>query len=408
MELFKVADIKEVQRIIDENLKIEPKSERIPLPKALGRVLYSNVISQENIPGFRRSSVDGYAIKSKESAGASEAMPAMFELRGEVRMGEEAKVKLDFPGSCVYVPTGGMLPQGADSVVMIEYSEKLDDNTILINTSSYPGENLVEEDEDVAVNELLIKKGTKLRPYEIGVLASLGVMEVEVCQTLKCGIVSTGDEVVDPSSTPSLGQVRDVNTYLLSSLVEECGAEAVVYGIYNDNFEELKAAITKAFEECHMVLVSGGSSVGKKDQTFEAIKSLGNSEILVHGIAVKPGKPTLIGKAENKIIFGLPGHPLACAVIFKTIVQHYISRVYEQEQIDYPIECSFAINYHSAKGREEFLPVKLENREEGLTAVPVISKSGIISAFSKAYGYIRIDKNLEGIREGEKVSVYRF
>jgi molybdopterin molybdotransferase len=408
MDLFKVLDIKEVQRIIDENFKTESKAEKVPLSKALGRVLYSDIISRENVPGFRRSSVDGYAIKAKESAGASEAMPAMFELKGEVRMGEEAKLNLDFPGSCVYVPTGGMLPDGADSVVMIEYSDKLDENTILINTSSYPGENLVEEDEDVAVNELVIKKGTKLRPYEIGVLASLGFMGVEVCKALKCGIVSTGDEVVDPNTTPSLGQVRDINTYLLSSLVEESGAEPVIYGVFNDNFEELKAAITKAFEECDMVLISGGSSVGKKDQTFEAIRALRNSQLLVHGIAVKPGKPTLIGKAEGKIIFGLPGHPLACAVIFKVIVQHYINKVYSQEKTDYPIECVFPINYHSAKGREEFLPVRLERGEDGLTALPVLSKSGMISAFSKAYGYIRIDKNLEGIREGEKVSVYKF
>jgi molybdopterin molybdotransferase len=408
MELFKVADIKEVKRIIDENFNTEPEVEKVPLSKALGRILYRNIISRENIPGFRRSTVDGYAIKSKESAGASEAMPSLFELKGEVTMGKAAELKLDFPGSCVYVPTGGMLPEGADSVVMIEYSEKLDDNTILINTSSYPGQNVVEEDEDVAVDDLVIKKGTKLRPYEIGVLASLGIIEVEVCKALKCGIVSTGDEVIDPIKTPSLGQVRDINSYLLSSLVEECGAEPVVYGIYNDDFHELEAAITKAWEECDMVLVSGGSSVGKKDQTFEAINALRNSEILVHGIAVKPGKPTLIGKAEDKIVFGLPGHPLACAVIFKLIVQHYVNRVYAQEQADYPLECSFAINYHSAKGREEFLPVKLEQREDGLTAVPVLSKSGVVSAFSKAYGYIRIDKNLEGIREGEKVLVYKF
>jgi molybdopterin molybdotransferase len=408
MELFKVVDIKEATKIIDENFYLEPRVEKVPLSKALGRIIYKDIISQENIPGFRRSSVDGYAVKSKETAGASESIPAMFQLKGEIRMGEGAKVKLDFPGSCAYVPTGGMLPEESDCVVMIEYSEKLDENIILLNTSAYPGENVVEEDEDVSANEMVIKKGTRIRPYEIGVLSSLGVVEVEVCKALKCGIISTGDEVVEPSKTPARGQVRDINTYLLSSLVEECGAEAIIYGIYNDNFGELKAAITKASEQCDIVLVSGGSSVGKKDQTLEAINALKNSKVLVHGIAVKPGKPTLIGKAEDKIIFGLPGHPLACAVIFKTIVQHYIRNVYAQEEIDYSISCSFAINYHCAKGREEFLPVRLERREEGLTAVPVISKSGIISAFSKAYGYIRIDKNLEGIRAGEKVSVYEF
>jgi molybdopterin molybdotransferase len=407
MELFKVVDIEEANKIVAENFGCKGDVEKIDTSKALGRILGRDIVSTENVPGFRRSSVDGYAIKAKEAAGASEAIPSLFDLVCEVKMGEAALIKLSLPGQCAYVPTGGMIPEGADCVVMIEYSEKLDHNTILINKPSYPGENLVEEDEDVAAGEVVIRKGTRLRPYEIGVLSCLGIREIEVFKKLRCGIISTGDEIIDPNSIPSLGQVRDVNSYLLSSLVEENGAEAISYGIFNDNFEELKAALNKAWQECDMVLVSGGSSVGKKDHTFEAISSLSNSKIFVHGIAVKPGKPTLIGKAEDKAIFGLPGHPLACAVIFKTIVKPYIEKIYALEEREYPVSLSFAMNYHKAKGREEFLPVKLEQKGEELVAVPILSKSGIISAFSKAYGYIRIHKNLEGIREGEKVSVYK-
>lgn len=407
MELFKVVDINEAINIVNEHFKIKAPSEKVSLFNSLGRITYSDIVSGENIPGFRRSSVDGYAIKAKDSAGASEAMPAVFELIDEVKMGQSIAVQLNFPGECVYVPTGGMVPGGADAIVMIEYSEKLDDKTILINHSAFPGENLVDEDEDIASGEVVIRKGTILRPYEIGVLSSLGAMEIEVCRKIKCGIVSTGDEIIDPSKTPAQGQVRDINSYLLSSLAEEAGTEPVIYGVFNDHFEELKAAITRASKECDMVLVSGGSSVGKKDQTYEAIESLEKAQILVHGIAVKPGKPTLIGKAEDKIIFGLPGHPLACAVVFKTIVESYINRLYSLDRIDYPVECTFAVNYHKAKGREEFLPVSIDRKENKLVAIPVISKSGIISAFSKAYGYIRIDKNLEGIREGEKVSVFK-
>jgi molybdopterin molybdotransferase len=407
MELFKVVDINEANDIVMEHFKMDAVSEKVSLLNSLGRVIYWDIVSRENIPGFRRSSVDGYAIKAKDSAGASETMPAMFELIEEVKMGHPVNAELKFPGECVYVPTGGMVPMGADAVVMIEYSEKLDDKTILINHSAHPGENLVEEDEDISLGEVVIRKGTVLRPYEIGVLSSLGLLEVEVCRKIKCGIISTGDEIIDPCHTPSQGQVRDINTYLLSSLAEEAGAEPVIYGVFNDHFEELKAAITTAVKECDMVLVSGGSSVGKKDQTFEAIECLEKAQILVHGIAVKPGKPTIIGKAEDKIIFGLPGHPLACAVVFKIIVERHINRLYSVNSIEYPVECSFAVNYHKARGREEFLPVSLEIKDNKLTAIPVLSKSGVISAFSKAYGYIRIGKNLEGIVQGDKVSVFK-
>ncbi|TDT52052.1 molybdopterin molybdotransferase MoeA [Fonticella tunisiensis] len=407
MELFKVVDVDEVKKIIDDNFKMEPEPEKIPLLEALGRVLYRDIIAEENVPGFRRSAVDGYALKSKDAAGASESIPGIFEIKGEVKMGEECRTNLDSPGDCVYVPTGGMIPDEADCVVMIEYTEKLDENTVLVNKPPYPGENVVEEKDDTAEGEVVIKKGTTIRPYEAGVLASLGIIEVEVCKKIRCGIISTGDEIVEPSTTPLKGQVRDVNTYLLSTLIEESGGKPAIYGIHRDSFNSMKKVIARAWEECDMVLISGGSSVGKKDQTLEVIKSLENSKILVHGIAIKPGKPTLIGKAGEKIIFGLPGHPLACAVVFKTIVKHCIDRVYGKREEVYPMPCTFTINYHKAKGREEFLPVNLKFVNGNLTAAPILSKSGIISAFSKAWGYIRLSKNLEGIKEGERVMVYK-
>lgn len=408
MKLFKVMDIKEVISIIKESFPQSEEEEVVQLSGALGRVLSEDIRSEQRIPGFRRSSVDGYAIKASAAAGASEAMPAIFSLIGEVKMGEAALRPLGAIDQCIYVATGAMVPEGADSIVMIEYSEKLDEETILINKSSYPGENLIGEDEDIALGELVLSKGRRLRPYDIAVLASLGIREVKAFKKIRCGIISTGDELVPTDVTPALGQVRDINTYMLSTLIEEAGAEPVVYGIVKDDFNQLKSTIALAKEQCQIVLISGGSSVGKKDETLGAIEALKGSEILVQGVAIKPGKPTIIAKADNKMIVGLPGHPLACAVVFKGIIKEYIDMKYSTQSEEFPISCRFSINYHSAKGREEFVPVKLEYHQGELRAVPIITKSGIMSSFSKATGYIRIDKNLEGISEGERVLVYKF
>jgi molybdopterin molybdotransferase len=408
MELFNVVTVEDTRKIIDENFKFEPLPEKVKLSDAVGRVIYTDVVSGVNVPGFRRSTVDGYAVRSRDVAGASESIPAMLDYKGEAMMGRATEVELSYPGECVYVPTGGMLPLGSDCVVMIEYTDKLDENTILINKPTAPGENVINEDDDIRAGEVLIKKGSKLRPYEIGVLSSIGHIEVEVVKRIRVGIISTGDEIVSPEKTPILGQVRDINTYLLSSLVTENGGESVIYGVCEDTYEDLRNRVDMAYKECDIVLISGGSSVGKKDQTLKVMESLGESSILVHGIAIKPGKPTVIGKSGKKIVFGLPGHPLACAVVFKAVVKYYIDRATGEHNIDYPIPCSFALNYHKAKGREEYLPVNIEFIDGNMVAVPIFAQSGIITAFSRAWGFVKIDRNIEGIREGDRVLIYKF
>lgn len=408
MELFNVVTVEEACKIIDDNFKFMPQSESIKLSEATGRVIYNDIVSKVNVPGFKKSTVDGYAVRSREVAGASESIPAMLQYKGEVIMGRAPAVELLSQGECVYVPTGGMLPTGADCVVMIEYTDKLDESTILINKPTAPGENLINEDDDVQSGEVIIKKGNRLRPYEIGVLSSIGYTEVEVVKQIRVGIISTGDEIVSPEETPLPGQVRDINTYLLNSLVFENGGEAVIYGVTEDTYEDLWNRVNRAYNECDMVLISGGSSVGKKDQTLKVMKALKDSSILVHGIAIKPGKPTVIGKSGERIIFGLPGHPLACAVVFKVVVKHYMDRVTGDTNMDYPIPCSFSLNYHKAKGREEYLPVNIENIDGKMVAVPIFAQSAIISAFARAWGFVKIDRNLEGLREGDRVLVYKF
>lgn len=408
MDLFNVVSVNDAQDILDEKFYYKLEKEEINLEKAVGRILYENIISKVNVPEFRRSTVDGYAVNCRDVAGASESIPAILNLKGEVLMGELAGHSIDLPGECVYVPTGGMIPDGADAVVMIEYTEKLDEETILINSTCANGDNVVQIGDDISIDEVVIKKGTKLRPYEIGVLSSLGFTEIPVFKKPKVGIISTGDEIVGISERPRLGQVRDINTYLLYSSILKDEAEPINYGVVKDEYELLKSTVDNALKQCDLVLISGGSSVGVKDQTIKVIDSFQESEVLVHGIAIKPGKPTIISKVCGKAVFGLPGHPLSCAIIYQIIVKNFINKLQNNIDKEYPVQCRFSINYHKAKGREEYLPVVLKNVDNEFIAEPIFSKSGLITGFSKAYGYIKIDKNIEGLREGEKVLVYKF
>ncbi|HDK7158999.1 TPA: molybdopterin molybdotransferase MoeA [Clostridium botulinum] len=408
MDLFNVISIKEAKYLIEKNFNVKPIKEEVELLNSIDRVIYEDIVSQINVPNFRRSTVDGYAVNSKDIAGASESMPAMMNYKGEVFMGKIPEVNMDFPGDCVYVPTGGMIPEGSDSVVMVEYTERVHEDTVLINKATAYGEKVVEIGEDIAKEEIIIKKGKRLRPYEIGVLSSLGITKVPVCRKPKVAIISTGDEIVDPNKEPNLGEVRDINSYLLQASIIEDGGIPINYGIIRDDFNLLKNTVEKAIEDTDIVLISGGSSVGKKDVTIDVINSLGDPGVFVHGIAIKPGKPTIIGNVKDKIVFGLPGHPLSAAVVYKVIVKYYIDKIAGVKEKVFPIVCKFNINYHSAKGREEYLPVTLNWQENEIIASPIFSKSGLISGFSKAYGFIKIDKNLEGIKKDEKVFVYRF
>lgn len=406
MELFNVVSVKEAKGIIDRSFNYELAYEIVNISQSVGRICFEDISADCNIPEFKRSTVDGYAVCSRDVYGASEGMPSMLNLKGEVLMGKVPPADIEL-GECMYVPTGGMLPESADSVVMIEYSHKLDEDTILIYSPVAMGDNVIQVGEDINTQDVVIKRGDKLRPYEIGVLASIGISEVTVYKRPRVAIISTGDEVVPCDVKPSIGQVRDINTYLIWSLLVEDGMEPVSYGIIKDEYDDLKNTVDSAFNECDMVLISGGSSVGKKDQTLKVIASYTDGEVLVHGISVKPGKPTIIGKHKDKIIFGLPGHPLACSIIYKILVKDYLYKLTSQSETSYGTNAVMSINYHKAKGREEYLPVELETIEKKLVAKPLFGKSGLISVFSKAWGYIVIEKNEEGVREGQIVQVYR-
>lgn len=399
MKLFKIADLEEVLSLLKEQKQREDYEE-IPVEKALGRILCEDIRSDVNIPHFDRSTVDGYAVNHKSVNGASEMMPIMTKITEKIKMNSipEKEVKT---GESSYIPTGGMLPQGADSVVMVEYTEKLSDDDVLIGKTVSPLENVNSTGEDIEEGELVLKAFHKVKAYDMGLLAALGIKLIKVFRKTKVGIISTGDEIIEYYEKPLPGQVRNSNSLLLCGMTERAGAVPYNFGIVKDNMQEIKEVLNTALDKCNIVFISGGSSVGERDHTINAIESIENTEVLIHGIAVKPGKPTIIARNGEKLIFGLPGNPFAVLVIFKILIEKY--KFSEKEKF---LSALFDTDYHKAMGRSEFLPVILKERDNEIYASPIRVKSSSVAAAAKADGFIIIEKNKEGIVKGEKIKVY--
>src|SRR3972149_9673887 len=295
-------------------------SETIDVTSSLGRVLAEDIVAPHPLPEFQRTTVDGYTVRAKDTFGASDSLPAYLALIGEVPMGDTPSFEIG-AGQCALIHTGGMLPNGADAVVMIEYTQfivgaerRSAPKEIEIFKSVADGENVIRIGEDVAQNQLVIPKGTQIRPAEIGGLMALGFTSINVAKKPRVGLISMGDEVIDPSQTPRPGQVRDINSYTLGALVEKCGGEAVRYRVLSDQFEALKEAAGKARSECDVVIITAGSSASTRDMTADVIRSLGEPGVLVHGINTRPGKPTIFGVCNGRAVIGLPGNPVSALV----------------------------------------------------------------------------------------------
>ena len=391
---------------------LKNRIESVDIRHACGRVLAEQIISRENIPGFNRSTMDGYALKARDTYGASESLPAYFEIAGEIRMAENPSFHLS-SGQAARISTGGMLPDGADAVVMLEYSENISPTMIEINRPVAPWENILREDEDIKKNELLLQKGHCLRPPDIGLLAALGWPKVSVYRKLIIAIISTGDEIIPIYSQPKPGQVRDINSYTLGAAIEQSGGIPYSLGIIPDDEKILERELHKCLyeKEIDLILISGGSSVGTRDYTLKVLNRLGPPGILVHGVALKPGKPTIISLIQNKPFIGLPGHPVSAMMVFESIIRKIISDlkgevspVGERKTIDALLDS----NVFSDAGREEYIRVSLHNKNGRLWAIPVLGKSGMISSLSRADGYITIGLNQEGLYQGKKVTVTMF
>lgn len=406
---FKVKTSEEVLEIIAQFGPIG--EETVPLEKAFGRILSEDIISPEDLPGFFRSSVDGCAVKAQDTFGATEALPAMLEVRGEVTMGQMPTVAVE-QGEAVKISTGGMLPDGADGVVMVEYCHALDENTIEVGRAISPLENVILPNDDFRKGSPVLIKGSRLRPQDVGVMAGLGLSQFSVYKRPRVAIISSGDEVVPIVQRPRPGQVRDVNTYTLSAFCWQSGAEPMALGLCSDNFEELKAMVEKGFKEADTVWISGGSSVGTMDLTFKVFETFDNVELLVHGISISPGKPTIIARIGSKAIFGLPGHTASAMVVAEIFLAPFLGGLSGEaslpESLQNEIEAELSRNIESASGREEYIRVKLERREGKLIAAPIFGKSGLISTLVEADGLIRVNRNTEGLYQGEKVKVMVF
>lgn len=400
--MLKVVAADEALKIIREKFSsYHVESEEVSLFDSIGRVLFDDVVSSENIPAFNRSTVDGYAVKASDTFGCSESVPSQLNIIGEVFMGEGAEFEIG-EGECVKISTGGMLPKGADSVVMVEHTEDSFSDICLIFKAVSPFENVNKKGDDIKENEVALKKGRRLGSREIGVLASLGISKVSVTKKPRIGIISTGDEIVPVDADVPIGKIRDINSHILASLVRELGCDSTEYGIIKDDYNDIYSAVKKAVSENDVVLISGGSSAGVRDMTADIISSLG--EVYFHGIAVKPGKPTILGKIENKAVFGLPGHPAAAYFVALRFVKPLIDMLLFRKSDTKKIKGVLTQNISSNHGREEIVCVKLSDNK----VQPIFSKSGVISVLSQSDGYIIIDRNLEGMKKGDDTEVILF
>lgn len=408
-EFFRVKDPHEVFGFFSQFTVLDAES--VPLHLANGRIMASDFYAACDLPPFDRSVVDGYALKAESSFGASEAVPVYLELKENVRMGQAPQIELK-PGQTSYIPTGGMLPNGADAVVMVEHSAKLNDNTVEIYKSAAPYANTVRKGEDFTEGRLLLRKGDVLRAQDIGVLAAFGQIAVEVYRRPRVGIISSGDEIVEPTQTPALGQIRDINSYTLAALVQKAGGEATLYGIAKDDFDDLFFHVKQALDHSDMVIISGGSSVGTRDYTLKVLQACENSEILMHGVAISPGKPTILAQCGGKAVWGLPGHASSAMVIFGRFLTPFIAYTGGRRPPYEELNLSLAIltrNVASDIGREDFVRARIRRNENGeLTAEPILGKSSLINTMVHADGLIKIDKNLEGIKAGKVVQVILF
>lgn len=404
-EFFTVLAPDAARKRFMEHWKPAMRTERVATRSALGRVLAETIVSPQNLPEFARSAVDGYAVIASDTWGASPGLPAFLTVVGEAAMGRAATQPVS-EGETVLVHTGGMIPPGADAVVMVEHTQRVDAASIEVLKPVAEGEAIIQVGEDVRSGELLFAPGFRLRPQDIGGLLALGITQVDVAARPRVSILSTGDEVVPPEQRPALGQVRDVNSYALAAAVEREGGEALLHDIAPDDRATLEAAAIRAFGAADILVISAGSSVSYRDLTVEVIAGLGAPGVLVHGVSIKPGKPTILAVCHGKAVFGLPGNPVSALVVFDLFVAPAIRALLGVAAPRRPVvRARLARNIASTTGREDYVAVRLEERDGETWAVPVLGKSNLIYTLVFGEGSVRVPLDSNGIAAGEWVEV---
>ncbi|UCH59352.1 MAG: molybdopterin molybdenumtransferase MoeA [Anaerolineales bacterium] len=394
-----------LKRLMD-HLQPQPRLEEVDTIQALGRVTYDGVNAPHALPSFARSTVDGFSVRAEDTYGATEALPAYLRVAGEVPMGKVAGFALP-KNQCALIHTGGMLPDGANAVVMVEYTQQVQVDEVEILRAVALGENVLKAGEDVAEGQEVIPGGIRLRPAEIGGLMALGLTRVRVSQQPRVGIISSGDEVVPPEQEIKPGQVRDVNAYTLSALTQDLGGVPVRYGIIPDRVKPMRIMAEKALQECDVVVITAGSSASTRDLTAEVINALGTPGVLVHGVEVRPGKPTILAVCNGKPVIGLPGNPVSALVIASIVVTKVLEALLGVRRFTPApsVQARLTLNLPSQAGREDWIPVRLVSGPEGYQAEPVFGKSNLIFTLVRANGFIRIPADATGLHAGQQVEV---
>lgn len=410
-EFFTVLSPAEALAKLWEALPAAIEVETVAVAEALGRVTAEVVTAPEPLPAFPRATMDGYAVRAKDTFGASQSLPAYLTVAGEALMGRAPAFAVR-PGQAAVVHTGGMLPEGADAVVMLELTQAARHNEIEVLKAVAPGENALRVGDDIAQGARVAPSGHWLRPQDVGALSALGITQLRVARRPRVALLATGDEVVPPEIQPGPGQVRDVNSYSLASQITQAGGLPARRGIAPDNFEALRVAAQAALAEADALVLSAGSSVSARDITAQVVRHLGAPGVLVHGVAVKPGKPTILGVAAGKPVFGLPGNPVSAMVIADLFVVPTIYRLLGclQPPARHSVRARLTHNLPSQTGRMDYVPARL--RMAGATGVPevepIFGQSNQIFTLVFADGMIVVPMDATGLSAGEMVDVRLF
>lgn len=404
-EFFTVRTPAEAWSLLLQHLRPTGRTRQLPTASALDQILAEALTSPQDLPDFVRATVDGYAVNAVDTYGASPGLPAFLQIKGEVPMGQASSFTLGL-GEAALVHTGGMVPTGANAVVMIEQTQLVNQQSIEVMKAVAVGENVVQIGEDIRRGAPVLLPGCRLRPQEIGALLALGITTVTVAVPPRVALISTGDEVVPPEQMPQPGQVRDINSYTLAALTQRAGGEPVLYGIVPDDRAQLAAVAAQAHREADIVVLSAGSSVSYRDMSVQVIADLGQPGVLAHGLSVRPGKPTIVAVCNSKPVFGLPGNPVSAMVIFDLLVAPTIQQLLRADSVPTrQVSARLARNLASTSGREDYVQVRLAEQDEELWATPVLGKSNLIYTLVHADGVVKVPLAANGIHAGERVTV---
>jgi molybdopterin molybdotransferase len=405
-EFLKLMPVDQALQFFLSQLRARTPSEIIPTLDALGRVTAEAITSPIPLPPFNRSTVDGYAVRASDTFGASEGLPAYLRVIGEIDMGRSPGFDIS-PGEAGLIHTGGMLPDSSNAVVMVEYTQTVGMDTVEIFRPVAVSENTIKTGEDVKVGEEVISPGVRIRPAEIGGLASLGILELRVARKPVVGILSSGDEVIPPEGKLLPGQVRDINSYSLSALLEQTGAVPKRYGIFPDQADPLESACVRAMEECDMLVITAGSSASARDLTAGVIQHLGPPGVLVHGVNIRPGKPTILAVCNDTPVIGLPGNPVSALVIAGLFVVPATETLMGLASVGFrpKLRAKLSTNIPSLAGREDWVAARLSLERDGYHVDPIFSKSNLIFSLVRANCLIRVPPDATGLSADEIVEV---